>query len=298
MSEPHDMKRPTPPYLVSPQEEAVVDGAAVTFTWEPVAGATGYRLEVASDTAFETVVHEETVAVESEAAEREEEAESEETVEPISRTVAGVFPTDGTTYYWRVFSQNQAGESQGENIESFISGTPEDVAQHIGRPDHEERLGPLTELITGGSEDMLHLRRREGQPAPVTPPEAEAATPEAFYAAEDQMAVQHEGIEAGQIVAFVFLLIIAIGLFVWGAMQWFESVADQAHQEAAASSTYPELRQVELAATQLLNQYEVINADQGVYRIPIDRAIDLIIDESPPAPAANYSQELQLLPGN
>ena len=129
-------------------------------------------------------------------------------------------------------------------------------------------------------------------------PSPEAASPEASHAAEGQMTVQHEGIEAGQIVAFVFLLIIIIGVFVWVASLWFESVADQTHQEAAATSTYPELRQVELAATQLLNQYEVINADQGVYRIPIDRAIDLIVDEAPPAPAANYSQELQLLPGN
>lgn len=277
------MKRPTPPYLVSPQEEAVVDGAAVTFTWDPVQGATGYRLEVASDTAFEAVVYEEGIA-----------AESEEGI--ISRTLEGMFAPDGATYYWRVFSQNEVGESEGENIESFIAGTPEQAAQHIERPDHEERLGPLTELITGGSEDMLHLQRREGQPAAVTTPEAD--TPEEFYAAEDAMAVQHEGIEAGQIVAFVFILIIAIGVFVWAATQWFESVADQAYQDAAASSNYPELRQVELAATQLLNQYEVINADQGVYRIPIDRAIDLIVDESPPAPAANYSQELQLLPGN
>ena len=110
--------------------------------------------------------------------------------------------------------------------------------------------------------------------------------------------VQHEGIEAGPIVAFIFLLIIAIGAVVWVAAQWFESVAEEAHHEAAATATYPELRQVELAATQLLNQYEVINADQGVYRIPIDRAIDLIVDEATPAPAANYSQELQLLPGN
>ncbi len=293
MSESPDIKRPAPPYLLAPQEEAVVDGAAVTFSWEPVDGATGYRLEVSTDTAFEAVVYEETVA-----ASVKEEAAEEQPVEPVSLTVAGVFATDRTTYFWRVFAQNKAGESQGENIESFISGTAEDAAQHIGRPDHEERLGPLTELITGGSEDMLHLRRREGQPADVAAPVAEAEAPEAFYAAEDQMGVQHEGIEARQIIFFVFFLIIAIGLFVWGATSWFKSVADQAYEDASSNLDYPELRQMELSAARLLNQYEVVDAAQGVYRIPVDRALDLIVEEAEQAPAANYSQELQLRPGN
>lgn len=124
------------------------------------------------------------------------------------------------------------------------------------------------------------------------------AAPEAFYAAEDPVGVQREGIEAPQIIGFIFLLIIAIGLVVWGAMYWFESVADQVYEEAAAELDYPELRQVELSGTQLLNQYAVINATQGVYRIPVDRALDLIVKEAQQAPAAPYSQELQLRPGN
>ncbi len=127
---------------------------------------------------------------------------------------------------------------------------------------------------------------------------AETAAPEAFYATEDPIGVQHEGIEARQIIGFIFFLIIAIGLVVWGAMDWFESVADQAYEDVASDLDYPELRQVELSATQLLNHYEVINAAQGVYRIPVDRALDLIVEEAQQAPAAAYSLELQLRPGN
>ena len=148
---------------------------------------------------------------------------------------------------------------------------------------------------------------QDSGPQRLTPPDlaspqeaaaAETDAPEAFYAAEDQSGIQHEGIEARQIIGFIFFLIIAIGLFVWGAMNWFESVADQAYEEAAADLNYPELRQVELSAVQLLNQYEVINAAQGVYRIPLDRALDLVVEEAQQAPAATFSQELQLRPSN
>lgn len=47
---PRDPRIPSP---VDPQDGSITDGFATTFEWEPVEGATGYRLQVAQDTAFE-----------------------------------------------------------------------------------------------------------------------------------------------------------------------------------------------------------------------------------------------------
>lgn len=133
------------------------------------------------------------------------------------------------------------------------------------------------------------------------PGPSEQATTEGESPVEEAIpavGVQYEGVGAGPIIAFIFVTIVFIGLVVWVAMGWFMAEAQQAHAEAAAGLNYPDLRQVELSAARLLNQYEVVDAAQGVYRIPLDRAIDLIVDEAYQAPAGTYSQELHLVPGN
>ncbi len=118
-------------------------------------------------------------------------------------------------------------------------------------------------------------------------------------APEDEMVgVQYEGVGAGLIMGFIFVCLMFVVLVVWVGINWAESAAQQAHATAAMDLNYPELRQAELTAARLLNQYEVIDAGQGRYRIPIDRAVDLMVREAYLAPGGNYSQELQLLPGN
>ena len=129
-----------------------------------------------------------------------------------------------------------------------------------------------------------------------TSPEPEA--PSAPEAMEGVVGVQYEGIGAGPIMGFVFMCVILIGAVVWVGINWAESEVQQAREAAAADLNYPELRQVKTAAARQLNHYDVIDADQGIYRIPIDRAIDLMVREAYLTPGGNYSQELQLLPGN
>ncbi len=110
--------------------------------------------------------------------------------------------------------------------------------------------------------------------------------------------VEPEGINAGPIFGSIVISLLVIAVLVGGGYGWFKASAQEALAAAADGLSYRELRQVELEATQLLNKYEVVNAATGTYRIPIDRAMDLIVEESYQAPSANYSQELQLLAGN
>ncbi len=132
------------------------------------------------------------------------------------------------------------------------------------------------------------------QPEQVSAPTAEGASEER----EEMVGVQYEGVGAGLIMGFIFVCLMFVAVVVWVGINWAESAAQQAHETAAMDLNYPELRQAELTAARLLNRYEVIDAGQGRYRIPIDRAIDLMVRQAYLAPGGTYSQELQLLPGN
>ena len=135
--------------------------------------------------------------------------------------------------------------------------------------------------------------------ATAQPEEVSASTTEGVPEEMDEMVgVQYEGVGAGLIMGFIFVCLMFVVGVVWVGINWAESEAQQAHETAAMDLNYPELRQAELTAARLLNQYEVIDARQGRYRIPIDRAVDLMVREAYLAPGGNYSQELQLLPGN
>lgn len=139
------------------------------------------------------------------------------------------------------------------------------------------------------------------EPNETTPEAVDVPTMEDVVSAEEAApadGVEPEGINAGPIFGSIVISLLVIAVLVGGGYGWFKASAQEAQAAAADRASYPELRQVELEATQLLNKYEVVNAATGTYRIPIDRAMDLIVEESYQAPSANYSQELQLLAGN
>ncbi len=266
MTQQHDigLKLPPPPYLLEPREEAVVDGQAVTFRWEPAEGAIDYRLEVAADAAFAQVVFEKTVAG------------------ATTLRVADVFPTDEATFFWRVFARNAAGETYGEVIESFISGTAEDAARHLPQPDEREQLGPLPALMSEGA----HKAYQSWD---------EAALEEA--AQEEGLGVQHEGIGVGGVLGFVLATLALIALAVVFVVFYAGVVTQETRTRTAEALDYPDLREVEARAAGQLNRYEVLDPAARRYRIPIDRAMALTADEAYRQPGGDFSTELRLRPG-
>lgn len=262
---------------IAPTNQAVVPSGTVTFAWEPVAEATGYRLEVATDPAFEHVVY-------------------EHTLDGTEHTADGLAPAEQTTYYWRVFSRGPAGESHGEVIESFIrlpahaTPAPTDPPEATPapaytdptvpeRPDHEEDLGPAPELLKA-----------------VTAGAAAEVTGDAeYYAEELAQGVQHEGIGVAQILGFVLAIMAVIALAITFTMQIAFSEVQKTRDRTAAALFYPELRETEAQAAARLTQYEVLDAGEGVYRMPIDEAIEQLVREARTDPGP-FSPELQLAP--
>ena len=244
---------PEAPALVSPRREMVVDAQDVTFVWEPVDEAEEYHLEVAADPSFESPV-------------------VDERLEAVTEWTPDVdFAEDGRTYYWRVLARDARGWSHGDRVESFVSSTAafarERAAQHPeGRPDsrEEDSLGPYPDLIKSA----------------MTEAAAEVTGDEALLEEERRMGVAHEGVEAGQIIAIAATVLIAVIIAIFVVFFWSGSVSEQTRQRVVGLSGYPELRRTDLNAQQLLEQYGVTDREQGLYRIPIERSMRLMIDEA------------------
>ncbi len=231
------------PSLVAPTDAISVDGSEVTFVWEPVEGAEAYRLQVAPTARFEDLVVD--VDVGNEAA----------------VTVGNQLPTDGQTFFWRVLiGPGAEDEEKTSPVESFITTTEADADSEVPSPSDEE---PVTELARAA--------RRE-------------ATTETFdfedqFEREKERGVAYEGVAASQIMGISGSIILVILVAVAIIFGWFEQVTQNTQAEAADQQTYDQIRQAELEATQKLQQYEVVDEEEGVYRIPIDRAMDLIATE-------------------
>lgn len=233
--------------LVSPREEEVVHGEAVTFVWRPVDRAREYRLQVARDSSFEEVVLDQHVS------------------DATTLTVKDTFGTADETLYWRVLAVDEHGDVRGENvIESFIAGTEEEAQRHMESPDRDEDVGPLEGLIKGASAEVA----------------AEVTGRDEYLRLEEEMGVAHEGIEAGQILGITVAIAAALVAAIVVVFQYAQITAQETRRQAVGLSGYPELREARAEATRLLSEYAVVDREEGVYRIPIDRAMDLIVREA------------------
>ncbi len=109
---------------------------------------------------------------------------------------------------------------------------------------------------------------------------------------QDEFAVQSEDLSAGVLtgviagVAVLVMVIVVIAVSVSG--QRFE----EARVDAISHSGYPDLRQTHTGSVEKLTHYKVLDQDAGVYRIPIDRAMKLVVDEA--AVSSTESSELRL----
>jgi hypothetical protein len=92
---------PSPPILVSPQGESVVNGTSISFEWMRVI-ADSYHLMVATDSSFNNRIFDQNIG------------------NYIGISLNG-FPDNGTQYWWRVVANNQYGSVLSDS-HSFING--------------------------------------------------------------------------------------------------------------------------------------------------------------------------------
>lgn len=236
---------PHAPVLLFPKE-GVVDSRQLRLVWQSVDTATAYFVEVATDTDFATVIFEQNVG------------------DVNNILLEQVLPQDGQTYYWRVFAWNENGWSEGENISSFICATEEELSGQFVSPDVDEEYGPAARLFRGAAVEVA----------------ADLSDSDAILRSEMELGVAHEGVEAKQIMGLVVAVVVALIVIILVIITYASVVVEERQRSLSAGSNYPLLEETERAANEQLSGYEVLDEEMERYRIPIDRAMELMVEES------------------
>ncbi len=232
------------PSLVAPREADLVDGDDVQFEWQPVDGADRYILQVAETARFETVVLEEDVGTHT------------------SVRIADFFPADETTFFWRVLAVENDTAGAAGPVESFIATTAKHVEAEGGVKPAGEKTGVSVQVVRAKPED-----------APT-----EFIAPEARLQREREMGVADEGFATGPILGIAAAIIIVITVAVFVVFAWTNVVKQEARQ-AAVGDRSDAAERAAVEGQRKISEYGVVDEEEGVYRIPVSRAIDLMVEE-------------------
>lgn len=107
--------------------------------------------------------------------------------------------------------------------------------------------------------------------------------------------VEPEGVDTAPLIRAAVIMGLMVTVAVVVLFSWSNLEFMAARQAAAQESGYPALRENEAAAAGKLSRFEVLDAGAGVYRIPIDRAVTLVVDEAYRRTGQVYAPELQAL---
>lgn len=237
---PNDL--PSSPTLIGPVDATTVDGQEATFAWKPVTEADRYRLQIAETARFEGVVLDEEVGDET------------------AVTVGNQLPTDGQTFFWRVIAGSSAGWGDPSAVESLIAATEEASEQELMESDD---AGPITGLARAAKREISQR----------------AFSLEDQFEEEQEQGVAYEGVAANQIMAIAVSILVVILIAVAVLFGWYGQVVQETQASSTSQQNYEMLQQSEVEAQQDLTQYEVVDEEEGVYQIPIDRAMDVIATE-------------------
>jgi hypothetical protein len=148
--------------------------------------------------------------------------------------------------------------------------TRDEAEGEVVRPDQQEELGPVGEL--------MHAASVEATAEVTGDPEAEAEA--------ERLGVESEGVEAAQIFAILFATVLSLALAVIAVFVLIGKYADDETVARANVLLYPELREVERVYAEMQNYSRV----DSLYRLPIGVAMNQVTevyagqDASVPAP--------------
>lgn len=233
---------PSPPKLVAPRDAIVVNGGEVTFAWESAREADRYRLQIAKTAQFSELVVDEEVGNET------------------AVTVGNQLPEEGQTFFWRVVAGSYAGWGEPSQVESFVAATEEDAEQDLLS---ESSSGPVTGLARAAKREVTR----------------QVFEFEDRFEEEKKRGVAYEGIAASQIMSISVAILVVILVAVVVLFGWYWQVAQERRAEASDMGNYQLLQEIQTQQEQALTQYGVVDEGEGVYRIPIDRAMDIVATE-------------------
>lgn len=91
--------------------------------------------------------------------------------------------------------------------------------------------------------------------------------------------VSHDELDYKKLFAFFFIGIFIALVLVIASIVLFRYSAFQKSQEAAINAQFYELDELQASDRQILTTFDVIDESVGTFRIPVDSAITLILDD-------------------
>ena len=127
--------------------------------------------------------------------------------------------------------------------------------------------------------------------------EAFAASTDGHESHHALVGVEKEAVNVGVVMGIVFGTVVIVSSLVAFAFTMTEVTQRETLALINAQTDYPELREARAAAASRLAQYNIVNAQEETYQIPIDQAINLIVNEQYlNQDDTDYTSELVLLP--
>lgn len=91
--------------------------------------------------------------------------------------------------------------------------------------------------------------------------------------------VMDDALDIKMLTFWSLITIIYMAAMIYGGYRIYKFWGFQSRMEQAISTEYKELQQKRAADAQHLSTYGMVDGDAGVYRIPLESAIDLYVSE-------------------
>jgi hypothetical protein len=82
-----------------------------------------------------------------------------------------------------------------------------------------------------------------------------------------------------QLFALFFAGIILVIVLVYASMTMYRYMIFKSSQEAAINAVFYELEDLKERQKQTLTTFEILDLEAGIYRVPVDSAISLVLDD-------------------
>lgn len=91
---------------------------------------------------------------------------------------------------------------------------------------------------------------------------------------------EKEDVAIGRLGLWAFGLVVVIVLILWGLNAFFFAARERQVYEYVLQPVSADLRALKARENETLYSYKVLDAEKGIYQIPIDRAMKLLSEES------------------
>ncbi len=87
-------------------------------------------------------------------------------------------------------------------------------------------------------------------------------------------------VSVNKIIIWGVLAVILLIVFVVFIMDYYVATKERLIYEKVLTPPSAALRELRARETEILNSYKILDSTQGVYRIPIDRAMQILADDA------------------